>query len=164
MKIIGNYDIHIYGIKSFKTYSNGANADINGIRYTPLYEELKAGFAQKRDANLISMVFGHNKIFNFNQNRAYDLLLSILGEEKLVKKLGFDKNIFDKYCESNGLVNVLNDTLQDAGIVVVTEKNASNVIGITGMNKNGRLFANDTENLFLSENMLKINNEKTESL
>ena len=164
MKIIGNCDIYIFGIKGFKTYSSGANADINEIRYTPLYEELKLGIAQKRDKDLISMVFGHNKTFDFNQNRAYDLLLSILGEEKLVKKLGIDKNVFDKYCESNGLVNVLNDTLKGAGVVVVTAKDASNVIGITGMNKNGHLIANDTENLFLSENMLKNNNEKTESL
>ena len=54
--------------------------------------------------------------------------------------------------------------MKGAGVVVVTAKDASNVIGITGMNKNGHLIANDTENLFLSENMLKNNNEKTESL
>lgn len=163
MKIIDNFDVTSYGIVGFKTHSASVNADINSIRYTPLYEELKEGFAKKRNKNLITMIYGDGKAFDFDKSRAYDLLLAIRGVDRVVNQLGIDKNIFEKFCEMNGVENVLNDTLKGSAVFVVTIKNADNVIGITGMDKNVQLIAKNTEDLFLSEHLIEQKTNNTEA-
>ena len=151
MKISGNYDVHTYGIQGFKNSSVSLTADMNRVRYTPLYEELKSGYSSKHDENLISMVYGNGETFEFNKNRAYELILTILGEENLVERMGITKSIFEKFCEMNGVENVLNDTLKGLGVVIVTHKNASNVLGLTRVDKDGNLVAKQTTDLFLTE-------------
>ena len=150
MKIKGNYDVHNYAIQGFRKSSANDVFDINKIRYTPVYEELKEGYVSKQNKDKIAMVYGNGNTFDFDKTKAYDLLLTIFGKENLVERLGISKQIFDKLCEANGLENVLNEALKGSAVVVVTAKNASNVIGLTSLDKNGELVAKDTENLFTS--------------
>lgn len=150
MKIKGNYYIHNFGIEGFRKSTSNCIFDINRIRYTPDYEELKEGYVSTAKQNQISMLYGNGQTFDFDSNRSYELLLTLFGKETLVNQLGISKQIYDKLCEANGVENVLTEALKGSAIVLVTGKNNSSVVGLTTLDKNGELVAKNTENLFLA--------------
>ena len=142
MKIIGKHATYLYSIDGFKQYSNG-------------YSELK------QNPNLIAMSYGAGKSpFVFHKEKAYDLTLAICGKEQLVDENKFTKEKFDEYVEKYGMLKMLTYLLKGRGFVIVTDcydysqfGNAiqSSVVGITGMDIDGKLFAEKNDELLEKE-------------
>lgn len=148
MKIKGNFPTYLYAVEGFKKFNNGFEVkNPNGV------------WGGKSNPGLIEMNYGRGKDYVFHKDRAYDLLIAIMGE-KCAEELGFSKAEFYELAKTYGLIKALNYSLKGHGFVMVTNfsnyseySNATQnkVLGITSIDLNGKLLVDDTSKLFNDE-------------
>lgn len=120
------------------------------------FEEYNNGYDRPQNPNLITMFYGGEKEYVFHKENAYDLVKAICGKPYF-DDFDLTKEKFNTYVEHHGLMQVMKYYLCGRGFVMVTNfKNyleysnggQNRIVGITGMDLNGNLFAQSEEELF----------------
>ena len=97
---LDNFQVDCYGIKKFKMLTKEKNSEQN--------------------ADIICMIYGNNdKKYTFHKKNAYNLLVAILGKDKLVT-FGITKPVFEYLCNQIGILNFLNKALKGNAFIMLT--------------------------------------------
>lgn len=109
--------------------------------------------------NLLILKYGGGKKFYFRKADAYKLLQRVLGQ-KFLKAIKYNEKTFHENIEKSGYVDVLNTFLKGRAIIFVTEfenyleflnGGQNSVVGLTGMDIDGKLLAEQEKELFLDD-------------
>lgn len=132
MNIRGNYRLRSYGVRDFGEFKGNKESDLLVMRY------------------------GEYKKFTFHKKNSYKLVESILGKEYL-SKIGLDEKIFDNFIRKHGYIDTLNPLLKGKGFILVStspenlKENEKVKIGITNIDENGELLAEDDSEMFIDD-------------
>lgn len=132
MNIRGNYRLRSYGVKDF------------------------GEFKENKESDLLVMRYGEYKKFTFHKQNSYKLVESILGKEYL-RKIGLDEKTFDNFIRKHGYIDTLNPLLKGKGFILVStspenlKENEKVKIGITNIDENGELLAEDDSEMFIDD-------------
>lgn len=149
MQIKDNFATYLYAVEEFKKFDNG----FEGKKY------MNGVLVGKSNPDLIEMNYGKGKDYIFHKDRAYELLIAIMGRE-CAKEMGFSKAAFYDYVKKLGIIKALNRCLKGHGFVMVTNfanyteysnETQNEIIGITSMDLNGNMLVDDTSKLFNDE-------------
>ena len=132
MNIRGNYRLRSYGVKDF------------------------GEFKENKESDLLVMRYGEYKKFTFHKQNSYRLVESILGKGYL-RKIGLDEKTFDNFIRKHGYIDTLNPLLKGKGFILVStslenlKENEKVKIGITNIDENGELLAEDDSEMFIDD-------------
>lgn len=132
MNIRGNYRLRSYGVKDF------------------------GEFKENKESDLLVMRYGEYKKFTFHKQNSYKLVESILGKGYL-RKIGLDEKTFDNFIRKHGYIDTLNPLLKGKGFILVStslenlKENEKVKIGITNIDENGELLAEDDSEMFIDD-------------
>ena len=121
------------------------------------FGKYRNGYDEPQNPNLITMIYGDGKEYVFHKDQCFELMTAILGKEYLFEVLEKTKKDFDEHVKKNGLIQTMDATLTGHGFVMVTDYanyheysngGQSDVVGISGIGLDGKLFARNEEELF----------------
>ena len=111
------------------------------------------------NTNLLILKYGGGKKFYFRKVDSYKLLQRVLGQNFL-QAIKYNEKTFHENIEKSGYVDVLNTFLKGRAIIFVTEfenyleflnGGQNSVVGLTGMDIDGKLLAQQDKQLFLDD-------------